>query len=375
MSLITYLTRVHFADRVLEDALESELALLGASRPLVVADGPEALDRLMLSLPRGTRAAAAFVPPSGPAREADCAAAALTLAAEGCDCVIAVGGAGAIDAGKIAGLAGAGAGIAALLAGAGGAGGAGGGRARPVIAVPTTADSGAGVRAAVRVLTAAGRHHWLRDRRLVPAAALCDPTLAAADTPAATAAAGLDALTHCLETFLGNAFNPPADGIALEGLRRAGRHLEPAVADGTDLGARRELLAAALNGALADQKGLGGVHALAHALEEARGAAAPRHGSLHAALLPPVLAFNAPAGRERFAAVAAALGLAPGADLPEALLRLAERLPLPARLGPLGLDGAQLDRVARRAEADPANLTNPRLASAADYRAMLEAAL
>jgi alcohol dehydrogenase class IV len=117
------------------------------------------------------------------------------------------------------------------------------------------------------------------------------------------------------------------------------------------------------------------VHAHAHALEAARGAAAPRHGSLHAALLPPVLAFNAPAGRDRFAVVAEALRLPHGADLPEAILRLTGRLPLPSRLGPLGLDGPLLDRVARRAEADPANRTNPRLASAEDYRAMLEAAL
>jgi len=373
MSLITYLTRVHFADRVLEDALESEMALLGARRPLVVADGADALDRLMLSLPRGARAEAAFVAAAGPVREHEAAAAA--AAAAGCDCVIAVGGAAAIDAGKLAGLAAAGAAVAALVAGEGLRGAGGRGAGLPVIAVPTTADSGAGVRAAVRVLSAAGRHVWLRDRRLVPAAALCDPTLGVAEGPQATAAAGLDALTHCLETYLGNAFNPPADGIALEGLRRAWAHLERAVADGADLVARRELLAAALNGALADQKGLGGVHALAHALEEARGIAAPRHGSLHAALLPPVLAFNAPAGRERFAAVAEALRLPPGADLPEAILRLTGRLPLPSRLGPLGLDGPLLDRVARRAEADPANRTNPRLASAEDYRAMLEAAL
>ena len=78
----------------------------------------------------------------------------------------------------------------------------------------------------------------------------------------------MDVLTHCIEAYLGTAFNPPADGIALEGLRLAGASLPRAIADASDHEARREMMAAAICAGLAAQKGLGGVHALAHALEE-----------------------------------------------------------------------------------------------------------
>jgi alcohol dehydrogenase class IV len=208
----------------------------------------------------------------------------------------------------------------------------------------------------------------------VPAVVLCDPTLTLATDPMMTAASGMDALTHCIETYLGTTWNPPADGIALEGVRRAGAYLERAVRDGQDLEARREVLAAALNAGLAAQKGLGGVHALAHALENEAGLSA-RHGWMHAALLPPMLGFNAPAVGDRFAALCEALRLGPGADLPKALAALGARLSLPLRLDSLRLDHPALKRVARKAADDPANLNNPRLAHTEDYLRILEEAL
>jgi hypothetical protein len=119
----------------------------------------------------------------------------------------------------------------------------------------------------------------------------------------------MDALVHCLEAYLSTAYHPPADGIALDGLRRAALNLEQAVGNGGDVAARRELLAAALNGGLASQKGFGGIEAAARGLEAEAGA---RHGALHAALLPEVLAFNRPAISERFDAIRAVLGLKPG---------------------------------------------------------------
>ena len=137
----------------------------------------------------------------------------------------------------------------------------------PVIALPTTtANVGLGP-VSERLGSGAG----------VPVLILCDPTLTLAADAAATAADGMDALIHCLEAYRGTAWNPPADGIALEGVRRAAAYLERAVMDGNDIEARREMLAAALNAGLAAQKGLGGVHALALALEaEARSHPAPR---------------------------------------------------------------------------------------------------
>jgi alcohol dehydrogenase class IV len=235
----------------------------------------------------------------------------------------------------------------------------------PVIALPTTTAS-VGIGPLPRALGGPAAP--------VPAVVLCDPTMTMAQDAAETAAAGMDALTHCIEAWLGTTWNPPADGMALDGARRAAAWLPRAVADGQDIEARRELLAAALNAGLASQKGLGGVHALAHALEAEAGASL-RHGWMHAALLPPVMAFNAPAVSDRFAPLAAVLGLPAGGDVTAAVAGLGARVGLPRNVGGLGLDRSAMERVAVRAAEDPANLTNPRHAVAADYLRMLEAAL
>lgn len=353
MSLITYVTRIHFADRVLEDALAEEVQKLGLRRPLVVTDaageGDDLFDRLCDALPVGCAAhpLRAVAVPGAAALETGAAA----FAQGGCDGVLGLGGPAALD-------------LARALGQAGPAAAARGGTV-PVIAIPTTT---AGVGLGPCVLRAGPAPPP------VPALILCDPTLTTGADAAQTAAAGMDALTHCIESYLGTTWNPPADGIAIDGVRRAGAHLERAVRDGQDIEARREMLAAALNAGLAAQKGLGGVHALAHALEAEAGLV-PRHGMLHAALLPPVLAFNAPAVADRFGLLREALHLPPGLDLTEALAALGARVGLPGRLDPLRLDDRALRRIARRAAEDPANRTNPRLATASDYLHMLEQAL
>jgi alcohol dehydrogenase class IV len=192
----------------------------------------------------------------------------------------------------------------------------------------------------------------------------------------------MDALVHCVETYLATAWNPPADGMALEGVRRAGRWLRRAVEQDRDVEARREMLAVALNGALAGQKGLGAVHALAHALEAELSAcgsaavgAARMHGALHAALLPPVLRFNAPAVGERYATLAWALGEGGSSGqavaLSELLAGLGRQIGLPSGLDGIGFSPEALERAAAAAAEDAANRTNPRHATPPDYRAML----
>ena len=155
----------------------------------------------------------------------------------------------------------------------------------PIIAIPTTAGSGAEVVSTAGVVLADGQRLGLASPHLIPKVAICDPTLTLGLPPALTAGTGMDALSHCIETFLATAYNPPADGIALDGIARAARHLERAVERGRDLTARREMMAAALNGALALQKGLGGVHAISHALGALDGYLL-HHGTLNAVLLP-----------------------------------------------------------------------------------------
>jgi alcohol dehydrogenase class IV len=189
-----------------------------------------------------------------------------------------------------------------------------------------------------------------------------------------TAATGMDALTHCIETYIATAYNPPADGIALDGLRRAAVYIRRAVEKGSDLVARREMMAAAMNGALAFQKGLGGVHAMSHALGGLKGYHL-HHGTLNAMLLPHVLDFNGPAVHHRYADLKQAMGLGPDDELSGAIKTLTEQLGLPDGLAAMGVDRNAIELAAPLAEKDHTHGTNPRRASVQDYRQLMQAAL
>ena len=125
----------------------------------------------------------------------------------------------------------------------------------------------------------------------------------------------MDAIAHCMETFMAPAINPPADGIALDGLERAWAHIERATRDGHDRDARWHMMSASMQGAMAFQKGLGCVHSLSHSL----GGVNPKlhHGTLNAMFLPAVVRFNASApsirNERRLQRMAHAMGL-PGCD-------------------------------------------------------------
>ncbi len=166
-------------------------------------------------------------------------------------------------------------------------------KAAPLIAVPTTSGTGSEVaRGAIIIVDdhrKLGFHSW----HLVPKAAICDPELTLGLPPKLTAATGMDAIAHCMETFMSPAVNPPADGIALDGLERGWANIERATRDGSDREARFNLMSASMEGAMAFQKGLGCVHSLSHSL----GGVDPRlhHGTLNAMFLPAVIRFNAQA--------------------------------------------------------------------------------
>lgn len=377
MSLINYVTRIHFAENVLEDALDAELASLDIHRPLVIGDhGDERLpswERMQLAIPR--RAEPTFyVLSSGPASQTACLAASDRYLDNDCDGLIGFGGAAAIDLAKAVGLRVSHDGpLTRYIGGAGGSM-----RIRnvipPIIAVPTTAGSGAEASGIAVMVMAEGASIALVSPFLLPRVVVCDPTLTL-DLPARqTAAAGMDALTHCMETFMAAAYNPPADGIAAEGLRRAVRYIERAVDDGQDMEARREMMAAALNGALAQQKGLGGVHAMSHALGGVLGDCGVEHGAVNAILLPHVLEFNAPAVARRYGEIKYELALPDDRSLGDAMMRLRERIGLPGSLSEIGITKTAIARAAHYAAADFANRTNPRKAGAQDYHALFEAA-
>jgi len=251
----------------------------------------------------------------------------------------------------------------------------------PVIAVPTTAGTGSEVARGAIIIVDDGRKLGFHSWELMPKAAICDPELTLGLPPGLTAATGMDAIAHCMETFMSAAVNPPADGIALDGLGRGWAAIERATKDGSDRDARWQMMSTSMQGAMAFQKGLGCVHSLSHSL----GGADPRlhHGTLNAVFLPAVVRFNASADsmrrERRLARMAHAMGL-PGCDeagneIAEAIKALNLRLGLPAGLAALGVKPELFEKVIDGAMADHCHKTNPRLATREDYRAMLDASM
>ncbi len=376
MSLIAYVTKIHFAENVLEDALEAELELLGITRPLVVCDHvatrPDVLRRLLAALP-SERDVTLFSLPDALPDEKCCAEAAELYEQNAADGLVAFGGIAAMNFAKALGMRTSHLGPLALYAGAGGSQ-----RIRgalpPCIAIPTAANACAEMTGVVTLVGAEGQSMTLASPSMMPRVVICDPALTMDLSAGQTASAGMDALTHCVETFLATAYNPPADGIARDGIRRAVSNIERAVDDPSNLTAQRELMAAALNGALASQKGLGGVHAMSHALAIV-GDEPSDHGKINGVLLPLVLDFNAPAVAARYDEIGQDFGLARGGDLAGAVMRLRERVGLPSGLLQLGFRANQMERTAALAADNYFNRTNPRHTAAADYRALLLSAL
>jgi 4-hydroxybutyrate dehydrogenase len=375
MALINYITQIQI-DFGAVQLLAQECDRLGIRRPLVVTDaGVRAagvLERVTAQLGAGREFVVFDGTPSNPTERAMRAAVAL-YAEHRCDGIVAVGGGSPIDLAKgvavcathegpLKSFAAIEGGVARITA-----------ATAPVIAVPTTAGTGSEVgRGAVLILDD-GRKVGVLSPHLVPRVALCDPELTLGLPPMLTAATGMDAIAHCMETFMAPAFNPPADGIALDGLRRAWRHIERATATPGDREARLNMMSASMQGALAFQKGLGCVHSLSHSL----GGIAPRlhHGTLNAILLPAVIRFNAQAESmrkdERLARMAQAMGLGGDDEVAPAVSAMSARLGLPTGLAALDVSPDLFPRVIEGALKDHCHKTNPREASVADYQALL----
>src|SRR6185295_6180547 len=160
-------------------------------------------------------------------------------------------------------------------------------------------------RSGVALLQDTGRKTVIFSPFLMPKAAICDPELITGLPPGPTAATGMDAFTHCLEAYICNGFHPLADAVAIDGIARVARSLTTAYSNGKNLAARGDMMIAAMEGAMAFQKGLGACHALAHALTPISGV---HHGLANAICLPAVLEFNRASCTERLAKAAVAMG-------------------------------------------------------------------
>ena len=382
MARILYLTQIDIDDGAVRLLLE-ECQRTGMTRPLVVTDAgvrDAGVLQMALDALRGLPYAVFDGTPSNPT-EAAVRAAVAVYRREGCDGLVAVGGGSSIDLAKGVAIAASHEGPLATYATIEGGSTKITAAVPPLIAVPTTAGTGSEVARGAIVIVDDGRKLGFHSWHLMPKAALLDPALTLGLPPLLTAATGMDAIAHCMETFMAHAVNPPADGIALDGLSRGWSHIARATRDGQDRAARWNMMSASMQGAMAFQKGLGCVHSLSHSL----GGVNPRlhHGTLNAVFLPAVVRFNAQApsiqAEHRLQRLAQAMGLhgcdAQGSEVAEAIVAMNESLGLPSGLRAMGVTENLFDRVIDGAMADHCHKTNPRLATRDDYRALLQASM
>jgi 4-hydroxybutyrate dehydrogenase len=375
IATIRYLTTVSFgfgASVLLAKALE-ELAI---GRPLVVTDpgvrNAGIADGVVAGACEPGRATWFDRTPPNPTEEAVLEATE-AFRADKCDGIVAIGGGSSIDLAK---------GVALLATHPGPLvdyAAVSGGMERitsavvRTVAIPTTAGTGSEVGRGA-MINVQGRKLDFISPHLFPARALCDPALTLGLPPYLTAGTGMDALTHCIETYLSPLVNPPAEAIALDGVERAAGWIEEATSNGHSRRARWNMMMASTEGALTFQKGLGAVHAMAHplgALEDLP----LHHGSLNAVLLPAVLRFNEPAAPEKYERLRRVSGVGPNADLAGWVADLNARLALPPGLAAMGVSPEVLPSIAEQAEQDPATETNPRPVTRADYEELVRASM
>ena len=380
MALINYVTTIQFGFGSLE-TLAAECERNRISRPLVVTDAGIRSAGLLDTLVRDLAPLTPHVYDGTPANpnEAAVRAGVAAYRAANCDGVVAFGGGSSMDLAKGVALMATHEGPMRQYAAIEGGATKITSKVAPIVAIPTTAGTGSEVSFGAVLIMDDGQKLGVVSAHLIPRTAICDPELTLKLPKGLTAATGMDAIAHCIEAFLAPTFNPPADGIALDGLERAWAHIRVAVDSPGNREARLNMMSASMQGALAFHKGLGCVHSLSHSL----GGIDPRlhHGTLNAVLLPAVVLFNASAltvvSERRMERLASAMGLGKTEDaagaVADAIRQMCHSIGLPDGLRALGVQPARYADIARGALADRNHKTNPRAASEEDYIALLEA--
>jgi alcohol dehydrogenase class IV len=375
-AIFTFPNRILFGEGSRSN-LGAELVRLGIRRPLFVTDAGVVAAGIIEEVVRGIEPPVVFARIDPNPSEANVQDGLETYRGKRCDGIVAIGGGSPTDAAKAIRLLATHRGSLAdydLTTG-------GGEKITDdlpgMIAMPTTAGTGSeSGRGALIQLPATGRKMIVLSPHLLPSAAICDPELTRGMPPALTAGTGMDAFTHCIESYLSTNLHPICDGIALEGLRYVSQGLEAAVRNGSDIKARGSMMMGALLGGISFHKGLGAVHSLSHALG---GEGRAHHGTLNAILLPHVLRFNREAAESRMADLSAQLGMGRSGDAAGHLIALTElvlaRLPLPRRLSEVeGLNFSRIPDYARLAMLDHCHKTNPRPCQQGELEKILERA-
>ena len=242
------------------------------------------------------------------------------------------------------------------------------------VALPTTSGTGSEVgRSSVVSEDVSHVKRVVFSPKLLAKAVFADPELTLALPASVTAATGMDALTHNIESYLSPAYHPMCDGIALEGARIAARALPVAVKEPGDIEARGDMMMASMMGAIAFQKDLGAVHACAHAL----GAVCDlHHGLANALMIDTVLDWNREAAKEKYDELAHVCRVAGGGDAFVPWLRqLKKDIGIQGGLAARGVGREQVPRLVEIALADICHQTNPRPCTAADFERFFNAAM
>jgi alcohol dehydrogenase class IV len=228
----------------------------------------------------------------------------------------------------------------------------------PIVAVPTTAGTGSEVgRASVITNSVTHVKKIIFHPKVLPTVVIADPELTVGMPAKITAGTGMDAFAHCLEAYCSPFFHPMSQGIALEGMRLVMEYLPRAYADGADIEARAQMMAAASMGAVAFQKGLGAIHALSHPIGAVYNT---HHGTTNAVVMAAVLDFNRPAIEDRIERAAAYLGISGGFEGFRAfVVSLCGSLGIPDRLSKMGVGTNRIDELVAMALEDPSVGGNP----------------
>jgi alcohol dehydrogenase class IV len=369
---ISYLTKVQFGAGSLAD-LPEVIERVGLKRPLVVTDGGLLergfVDRLCLNEP------AVFSDIETNPTEASVLRGLETYRTEACDGIIALGGGSPMDVAKAIGI------MATHNLALEDTAFISGGLERvtsavaPVIAIPTTAGTGSEVGRGSLISMTSGRKLAIISPHIIPKWSIVDPELTLGLPPMLTAATGMDALSHCLETYCSNVYNPVAGAIAIDGLRRGWANIKAVVEDGQNIEARSEMMMCAMQGALSFQKGLGIVHAVSHPLGALRQKAL-HHGTLNAVFMSHAIRFNLDHAREELETISSALDISAGAGaLADAFSDLTNEIGLPQNLSEMGVVADNLAGIAEDAILDHCGFTNPRPLTLENVEAFLKGAL
>jgi 4-hydroxybutyrate dehydrogenase len=249
-----------------------------------------------------------------------------------------------------------------------------------LICIPTTSGTGSEVgRCAVISSAQNSRKFMVCHPLMMPDLAVLDPDLTVGLPGFLTAATGMDAFSHCLESLVSPVFHPMCDAIALQGIELVVKYLETACNHPKNLEARGYMQLASMMGAVAFQKDLGATHAIAHALSAVCGM---HHGLANAICMAPVMRYNLETSQKKYAKMAAIFGvdtdemtdMEASEKAVDCVTDLVKRVGLPEKLSRAGVDESQLDALAETAFLDPCHQTNPLPCTKADLLAIIKQA-